>query len=126
MKGEWVGGYEKDGQPVILFYPFLICSALCSLNSRHAHQKTDSLLVCVETDKDTWRKREQKKQEWYLFFLLPPSHTEMFLSLPWEHECKTSALVPSSISKEDYGNLFACRKKMFRAVMEVEIIFWFW
>ena len=28
-------------------------------------------------------------------FLSPPSHSEMFLSLPWEQGCKTSALVTS-------------------------------
>lgn len=41
------------------------------------------------------KKAEETAMTVSFFFFLnsPPSHSEMFLSLPWEQECKTSALV---------------------------------
>lgn len=39
------------------------------------------------------KKAEETAMTVSLFLNSPPSHSEMFLSLPWEQECKTSALV---------------------------------
>lgn len=105
----------------LLFYLICydLCCSLCTLNSRQAHQGTDSLLVCVQTDKDTWREREQRKQQWQYLLSFPPSHSEMFLSLPWEQECQTSALVTNK-HLEAAGERIEREKKMNKSSVSSE------
>lgn len=77
----------------LLFY--LICYDLfCSLLPGQTSTPEDGQFICLcITGQRHMAGKESRGNRSDSIFFPPPSHSAMFLSLPWEQECKTSALM---------------------------------
>lgn len=79
----------------LLFYLIcydLCCSWLSELHTSTSEDRGQFISLCINGQGHMEGKRAEETAMTVSRFS-PPLHSEMFLSMPWEQECKTSALV---------------------------------